>query len=306
MRLNVVDESDPSIVSKKFWKYVKSKSKSTRIPETMNYKNRYRTKPVDQANLFNEYFYEQFCDESSYDIDINMSTENYFMDLTFHSLDVLLLLKEVHSSKAAGPDGIHGMVLKNPLAKPLTTLFNISFVTGCIPDESKLDPYSIVPVHKKGEKGLVKNYRPISLTFLIIKVFEKCIRKELCRACEPYLDPRQHGFINSKSCTTQLVPFTYDLASGLNNKAKLDIINFDFAKAFDSVSHDLILKKLRDKFKIDGLMLRYIKSYLQYRQQEVIVGGVKSGVLPVKSGVPQGSILHIGSIVVCYIYQRYV
>ena len=87
-----------------------------------------------------------------------------------------------------------------------------------------------------------------------MKVFEKCIRiriKELCRACEPYLDPRQHVFINSKSFTTQLVPFTYDLASGLNNKAKLDIIYFDFDKAFDndSVSHDLILKKLRDKFK---------------------------------------------------------
>ena len=116
-----------------------------------------------------------------------------------------------------------------------------------------------VPVHKKGEKGLVENYRPISLTPFIMKVFEKCIRNELCRACEPYLDPRQHGFINSKSCTTQLVPLTYDLASGLNNKAKVDIIYFDFAKAFDSVSHDLILKKLRDKFKIYGLMLRFIK-----------------------------------------------
>ena len=70
MRLNVVDESDPSL---------------------------------------NEYFYEQFCDESSYNIDIDMSTENQFMDLKFHSLDVLLLLKEVNSSKAAGPDGIHGI-----------------------------------------------------------------------------------------------------------------------------------------------------------------------------------------------------
>ena len=75
----------------------------------MNYKNRYRTKPVDHANLFSEYFYEQFCDESSYDIDIYMSTKNQFIDLKFHSLDVLLLLKEFNSSKAAGPDGIHGI-----------------------------------------------------------------------------------------------------------------------------------------------------------------------------------------------------
>ena len=88
-------------------------------------------------------------DESSYDIDIDMSTENQFMDVKFHSLDVLLLLKEVNFSKAAGPDGIHAMILKNcaaSLSKPLTTLFNISFVTGYIPDEWK--SASIVPVHK--------------------------------------------------------------------------------------------------------------------------------------------------------------
>ena len=292
MRLNVVDESDPSLISKKFWKFVKSKSKSSRIPETIRFKNRYRTKPLDQANLFNEFFYEQFSDESSYEIDIDMSSDDQFMGLRFHELDVLLLLKDVNSGKAAGPDGIHGLVLKNcaaSLAKPLTALFNVSFVTGCIPHEWKLA--SIVPIHKKDDKGSVENYRPISLTSLVMKIFEKCIRKELFSVTENFLDPRQHGFINGKSCTTQMIPFTYDLALGLNSKSKYDVIYFDFAKAFDSVSHDLILKKLKHEFGINGLMLRFIKSYLQGRQQEVVIGGVKSGVLPVKSGVPQGSIL---------------
>ena len=88
-----------------------------------------------------------------------------------------------------------------------------------------------------------------------------------------------------------MIPFTHDIALGLNSKSKSDVIYFDFAKAFDSVSHDLILKKLKEEFGINGLMLRFIKSYLQGRQQEVVIGGVKSGVLPVKSGVPQGSIL---------------
>ena len=81
-----------------------------------------------------------------------------------------------------------------------------------------------------------------------MKVFERCIRKLLLNSCEQLIDPRQHGFTNAKSCTTQIVPFTYHLT-------KVDVIYFDFANAFDSVSHDPILKKLKHEYKVDGLML---------------------------------------------------
>ena len=76
-----------------------------------------------------------------------------------------------------------------------------------------------------------------------MKVFERCIKKELLSACNDSIDPRQHGFVDDKSCMTQMVPFTYNLALTINNKSKSDVINFDFAKASDSVSHDKILKK---------------------------------------------------------------
>ena len=102
MRLNVVDDTDPALISKKFWKYVKSKTKSTRIPETVWYKNRFRNKTIDQANLFNEYFSNQFSQESHYDIDIDMRNDNNFIYLKFYELDVLLLLKDINPSKAAG------------------------------------------------------------------------------------------------------------------------------------------------------------------------------------------------------------
>ena len=95
-----------------------------------------------------------------------------------------------------------------------------------------------------------------------MKVFERCIRKELLNSCEQLIDPRQHGFTNAKSYTTQMVPFAYDLILTLNNKSKVDVIYFDFAKAFDSVSHDLMLKKSKHVYKVDGLMLRFIKSYI--------------------------------------------
>ena len=71
----------------------------------------------------------------------------------------------------------------------------------------------------------------------------------------------------------------------------MDIIYFDFAKAFDTVNHDIILQKLKDYFKIDGLMLKFIKEYLEGRQQRVMVNGVLSDLCTVKSGVPQSSIL---------------
>ena len=89
-----------------------------------------------------------------------------------------------------------------------------------------------------------------------MKVFERCIKNALYAACSDLLDDRQHGFVNERSCTTQMIPFTDNLALALNNRSRTDIIYFDFAKAFDSVSHDLILSKLKNIFNVDGLMLK--------------------------------------------------
>ena len=292
LRLNLEDDCDPALISKKYWSHLKSKTKSTRIPESVYYGSRLRNTPQDQANLFNEYFASQFSEPSNYNIDIDMSSTNRLNGLRFHPLDVYLILKDIKPGKAAGPDGIHGALLKNcasSLAVPLSILFNRSYATGCIPAEWKLA--SVVPVHKKGDKGSVENYRPISLTCLIMKVFERCIRSELLSLCEEHLDPRQHGFVNGRSCTSQMVPFVDSLAVAINEKSKMDIIYFDFAKAFDTVSHDIILKKLKTQFGVDGMMLRFLKSYLQDRQQQVVIGGETSTKVPVNSGVPQGSIL---------------
>ena len=73
---------------------------------------KFRSKPIDQANLFNEFFFDQFSLESKYDIEIDMESNDRFFDVKFHELDVLLLLKDINPSKTAGPDGIYGMVLK--------------------------------------------------------------------------------------------------------------------------------------------------------------------------------------------------
>ena len=157
MRLNVEDSSDMSLISKKFWKHVKSKCKSSRIPETMKFGDQFRYKPLDQANMFNTYFFSQFSDRSSYDIEVDLRNDHHkFNDLEFHALDVLLILKQTNSCKAAGPDGIDGILLKNcaaSLAKPLTIMFT-SYVSGIIPEEWKLA--SVVPVQRKVKKTTLK------------------------------------------------------------------------------------------------------------------------------------------------------
>ena len=81
------------------------------------------------------------------------------------------------------------------------------------------------------------------------------------------------------------------MSQSLNNRNDVDVIYFDFAEAFDSVNHDLILYKLKYKFNIDGLMSKFIKGYLHNRAQRVVIDGVFSDTVPVNSGVPQGSIL---------------
>ena len=150
---------------------------------------------------------------------------------------------------------------------------------------------NVVPVYKKGSKASVENYRPISLTSLVMKIFEKMIRDELMMRCESMLGKSQHGFLPNKSCTTQLINFADNVSQALNQSIRTDIVYFDFAKAFDSVNHDIILRKLKYRFKIDGTMLKFLVNYLKDREQCVQIAGKKSKNAHVRSGVPQGSIL---------------
>ena len=148
-----------------------------------------------------------------------------------------------------------------------------------------------MPVFKKGGKNKVENYRPISLTCLVMKAFERIIKEELLIHTSNYLDPRQHGFLSKKSCTTNMVHFCDELALSLNNNMRNDVVYFDFAKAFDSVNHDIILNKLKYMYNVDGPLLKFLCNYLQDREQSVVLGNQKSSNKDVLSGVPQGSIL---------------
>ena len=288
MRENLYNEEDPEPITKKFYSHVKFTSKSTQIPDFMNLNGCFRNKSIDKAELFNKYFSEQFSSPSKYDIDIDWSNDTSF-NIDFCHRKIRKLLLKINPNKASSPDEIHGKILKNcavSLAYPLSLMFKLSYNLGSLPREWKLA--NVVPVHKKGSKNNIENYRPISLTSLVMKTFEKIIKQEILLKTSHLLDERQHGFLNKKSCTINMIGFTDNIVKSINDchTMSTDVIYFDFAKAFDSVNHDIILHKLKYIFGIYGRFLKFLKNYLC-----VLIHGIKSSLSPVHSGVPQGSII---------------
>ena len=120
---------------------------------------------------------------------------------------------------------------------------------------------------------------------------ERIIYDELFSRTYHLIDSRQNGFLKNNSCAMNMTTLIESLSTNLLQDLPTDIIYFDFAKAFDTVNHDLILSKLKYQYSIDGRMLKFFKSYLFNRTQRVVLDNCTSDIVDVLSGVPQGSIL---------------
>ena len=180
--------------------------------------------------------------------------------------------------------------LRRTLSVPLTLLYRRSLDTGVLPVIWK--QAQVVPIHKKGSKQDPGNYRPVSLTSVLCKVLEALIRDEVLQHLITYglLSEDQHGFRPGRSCSTQLLATMDDWSRWLEDSTPLDVIYLDFRKAFDSVPHMRLLCKLKS-YGISGKLYSWIESFLSERCQQVSIGGCCSSMVPVTSGVPQGSVL---------------
>jgi ribonuclease P/MRP protein subunit RPP40 len=136
------------------------------------------------------------------------------------------------------------------------------------------------------------NYRPISLTSVVLKLLERIIRDQLANhlASNRLLIASQHGFTKRRSCTTNLLCFMDEITGRLDKGERVEVCYLDFRKAFDSVNHRLLLRKLRAYMLAPGL-LDWIEEFLTGRSFIVEVEGEKSATGTVISGVPQGSVL---------------
>jgi hypothetical protein len=201
-------------------------------------------------------------------------------------------LSKLRKNKACGPDGVHVNVLSQvlELAIPLSLLFNLSMCTGSIPQDWR--DANITPLFKKGSRLAPNNYRPVSLTSQVVKLFERLILDCLLAHIDvnSIISCHQHGFQEKSSCITNLLECFNDWTESLDSGLGTDIIYLDFSKAFDTVPHERLLYKL-SSVGIKGKVLKWLRCFLSNRRQRVVLRNGVSSWGQVISGVSQGSIL---------------
>ena len=198
-------------------------------------------------------------------------------------------LHDLKLSYSAGPDGIPSSVLKKCseiLSIPLAKLFNLSIAQSKFPEKWKFS--YLFPVHKKGDKRNVCNYRGITSLSACSKLFEIIVNRALFASCKNYIDADQHGFYPKRSVSTNLVQFSSFCLQGMDSGAQIDAIYLDLKAAFDRVDHGILLGKM-ERLGVSSDAICWFKSYLTCRSVRIKIGSSVSNSFSNGSGVPQGS-----------------
>ena len=207
--------------------------------------------------------------------------------------EVLEVCKTININKASCVDNLSCEILRDAfmiIPTKLCKLFNVSIDTAIIPPDWKIA--KVTPLPKAGNSNLVSNYRPISLLPLLSKLIEKIIHKRIYTYLDNYslLDHRQGGFRPKYSTAKTCSHFVNDLYTAMNNNKFTIAVFIDAMKAFDTVNHSILLKKMY-KLGIKGKILDWVKNYLTERYQRTIANNTISKEKLITCGVPQGSVL---------------
>jgi len=153
--------------------------------------------------------------------------------------DVLRRLQKLDTNKSPGPDNLHPRLLKETaaiIAEPLRRNFQTSLTTRELPADCKIA--NITLIFKKENRSKPENYRPISLTSVVVKILERIVNDSILKhlTTNKILSPKQHGFQSGKSIETNLLESYEETTDLIDQKNPDDQLLLDFAKASQSTA----------------------------------------------------------------------
>jgi len=255
----------------------------------------------ETANSFNQYFstigettYKDLIKCNTNSIPTNCTEQSVFPKFIIKPTNpwkVAKIIKHLKTSSSIGVDLISTNYIKDAaetIAPIISNIINKSIATNKVPKTWKTAV--ILPIYKKvGNKTDPHNYRPISILPVLSKVMEKVVSTQLNTHLESYkiLQNTQFGFRNGASTNNALNHACNILYTSLDNNNISLLVLLDLSKAFDSISHEILIEKM----KLYNVHSEWINDYLMNRLQITKIGKCHSVPLPISYGVPQGSIL---------------
>ena len=225
-------QNNPLLEGKTYWSILKSLYNEKEIPiiPPLLTEDKYVTDTQMKANIFNKFFAEQCTplkNNSVLPVNQMFLTQSRLSSISFNEDKILKIVRALNINKAHGHDGISIRMIKicdkSLLIKPLIILFENSTKSSCYPDIWKRS--NIIPVHKKNDKQLVNNYRPISLLPIFGKILERVIFDRIYGFLleENLLNPNQSGFRPFDSCINQLLAITHEIFEAFDCNSSLEV-----------------------------------------------------------------------------------
>lgn len=224
----------------------------------------------------------------------HINCPNVFFLAPVIEAEVDTIIKNLSNSASQDIYGMSNKLLKlirDGIIKPLTIIINKCFEKGQFPNKLKIS--FIKPIYKnKGCETDMNNHRPLSIIPSLSKPVEVAFNIKLSNYLEKnrLLTDSQYGFRKNRSTINSVTKMITDIYSAFEEGQILSALLCDLSKAFDCVSHSILLEKLQC-YGIRGIAHSFIESYLTNRQQITNCNGSMSSMLNVIAGVPQGSIL---------------
>ena len=264
--------------------------KSNSLSSLISSDHRLCTSDKEKSDLLAEVFSKVYSTDNGKLPPFNCATKHCDSHVLFDRVSIENALNSWPQSFSVTPDGIPFKFIKEvvgQISEPLEFLFTLSMIRCEVPKRWK---HSLVtPIPKKAPFTDPNNYRPISITSIFARLFEKILKKHMTGHLDrnKIISEHQHGFRKGKSVETQMLECVNDWTNTTDKDRFTDVVYFDFSKAFDRVSHPKLLYKLR-ALGFHNQTVNWLEKFLLQRTFQVKVKDSLSDVFKITSGVPQG------------------